>query len=57
MKFQFFEGDVLVTTDDQSEIKSKKRYAKLDKNKNILILEKNILLKDRNGNFFRSRLC
>ena len=51
-EISIFEGDVLVTTDDQSEIKSE--YAKLDKSKNILILEKNILLKDRNGNFLEA---
>ena len=37
-EISIFEGDVLVTTDDQKKIKSE--YAKLDKNTNILILEK-----------------
>ena len=39
-EISIFEGDVIVTTDNQSKIKSE--YAKLDKNTNILILEKNV---------------
>ena len=51
-EISIFEGDVVVTTDNQSKIKSD--YAKLDKKTNILILEKNVQLKDQNGNFIET---
>ena len=51
-EISIFEGDVIVTTDNQSKIKSE--YAKLDKNTNILILEKNVQLEDQSGNIIET---
>ena len=51
-EISIFEGDVVVTTDNQSKLKSD--YAKLDKKTNILILEKNVQLEDQNGNFIET---
>ena len=51
-KISIFEDDVIVTTNNQSKIKSE--YAKLDKNTNILILEKNVQLEDQSGNIIET---